>query len=117
MSDFQSPFRPAGPAVALLASDTAPSATLINLTGDWSALVYNRSTSQDAYLAWGPTSAAVNTAIIPLVGTPQPKNQTQNVVPIPHGAIQTFTFSGPTYFGGLATGGNTVIDLSPGIGF
>lgn len=115
MSDVQTPFRPTGPTFAILASNlVTPPGTLINLVGDWALMVYNRSTTQDAYLSYGPTSAAVNGSIIPLVSNPPV--QTQNVLPLPHGSVQVFTFSGPTFIGANCAAGNTTIDITTGTG-
>lgn len=110
--DSGSAFKPFGPAVALLASTTAPSGTLVNLTGDWALLAFNRSTSVDAYLAYGSSSGAVASAVVPVVGSPG--GTTQNVIPLPRGTIQTFTFSGPTFLAGVTGSGNTIIDITTG---
>jgi hypothetical protein len=116
MPDMISPLKPSGPCVSILGSTTAPSGTLINMVGDFTLHAFNRSTTQDAYLAYGQSSAAIAGAVIPVVGNPAPPNATQNVLPIPHATVQTFTFSGPTFFGGLTAAGNVVIDLTPGVG-
>lgn len=118
MPDFQSPFRPAGVARALLGSfGVSTQATLITRSGDWQALVFNRSSTQDAYLAYGPSSTAVAGSSIPLE-TGLGNAATGHVVPIPSRSLQTFTFSGPTFFGILVpAGGNTaIIDITPGTG-
>jgi hypothetical protein len=98
----------------LLGSTTAPSATLIGLSGQYTVHAYNRSATQDAYLAYGPTSAAVNSAVIPVVNNPP--GVTQFVIPLPFRSVQTFTFSGPTFIGGLTAAGNVVIDITTGTG-
>jgi hypothetical protein len=116
MADMISPFKVAGPCISILGSTTAPSGTLINMVGDWTIHAFNRSTTQDAYLAYGPSSDVVTRATVPVVGEPAPPNLTRNVVPIPHATVQTFTFSGPTYFGAITAAGNVVIDLTPGAG-
>ena|ERR1700682_2875936 len=113
--DFQTPFRPSGPLIAVLGSTTPPSGTLIAQTGDWCALIYNRSATQDGYLAYGPTSSNVAGAVIPVVGVPSAPGTAQ-MVQLPRGSLQTFTFSGPTFFGGLTAAGNITIDITPGTG-
>lgn len=116
MADKIAPFKVGSACVAILGSTTAPSGTLVNMVGDYTLYAFNRSTTQDAYLAYGPTSSIVNSAVIPVVNNPAPQNATQNVVPIPHQTVQTFTFSGPTFFGGLTAAGNVTIDLVVGDG-
>ena len=111
--DMVSPFKVAGQAFAILGSTTPPSGTLLNLFGDFTIHVFNRSTTQDAYLAYGASSSIVSSAQIPVLGAPP---ASQNVLPIPHATIQTFTFSGPTYFGGLTAAGNVILDITPGLG-
>lgn len=113
--DFQTPFRPDGRGRALFGSfAVSPPGTMVNRSGDWQALVYNRSATQDAYLAWGPTSDAVNTSIIPIAG--EPGSLLTQVVPVPFRQMRAFTFSGPTFFGVITPAGNAVIDLIPGNG-
>lgn len=119
--DAGTAFKPVGPTVAILGSfAVSPPGTLIGLTGDWALLVFNRSTTIDGYLAYGPSSAAVTGAVIPAVSTPAPAPvaggaNIQNVLPLPRGTIQTFTFSGPTYIGAITGSGNTTIDITPGV--
>lgn len=112
--DAGSAFKVAGPTLAVLGSfAVSPPGTLINLPGDWSLLATNRSATNDAYLAYGATSAAVTSAIVPIVGTPSAG--TQNVIPLPHGTTQTFSFSGPTFIGVIVPTANATIDITPGV--
>lgn len=119
--DAGAAFKPVGPCVALFGSfGVSPPGTLVNLTGDWALLVFNRSTTADAYLAYGPSSDAVTGSIVPVVSTPAAPaaaglTSLQNVLPLPRGTIQTFTFSGPTSFGVVMGSGNTTIDITPGV--
>lgn len=112
------PFKPGGPLISILASNTSPTGqTLIGLAGDWSLLIDSKpvvpgATPGDTYLAYGPTSAVVSVAVGPTIGAPG----TQNLVSIPAGSIQTFTFSGPTYFGGIGDRGQAKLDLLVGDG-
>ena len=114
--DAGTAFKPAGPTVAILGSNAAPSAFYMNMTGDWALIAFNRSTTVDAYLAYGPTSAAVASASVPLVSAPAPADtpNPQNLLALPRGTIQTFTFSGPTFLGGITATGNATIDITPG---
>lgn len=113
--DGFNPFKPGGPTVALLGSTPAPGGTLLGLIGDWSVYAFNRSSSTDAYLAYGLTSASVATAVVPVVGAPG--NATQNVIELPFRTGQTFTFSGPTFFRVVVpAGANAIVDLTPGGG-
>lgn len=119
--DSGSAFKPVGPTVAILGSFAVqPPGTLIGLSGDWSLLVFNRSTTVDAYLAYGASSGAVSGAVVPVVSTPAAppaagSPSLQNVLPLPRGTIQTFTFSGPTFVGAIAGSGNATIDITPGV--
>lgn len=114
MSDFAAPFKPGGSCFALFASNQAPSATLVNLNGDWSALVTNRSTSVDGYLVYGPNSSAMASAAIPLIN--QPPSPSCTVLPVPFNTAAHFTFSGPTFLGAMTATGNTILDVVPGQG-
>lgn len=119
MPDFITPFRVGGPCIALLGSSgNSASGTLINQNGDWSLIASNRSTTVDAYLAYGATSAVVASAVIPVPGLmPPPGNNTQNVVPLKFREVQSFTFSGPTYFAVLVPpAGQAIVDIVSGDG-
>src|SRR5262245_60313293 len=110
--DAGTPFSPAGPSFAILASTTTPSGSLVNLTGSYSMLVTNRS-STEGFLAYGPTSTIVASAVVPVVGAPGVQS-TGGILPVPGNGQVVFTFAGPTFFGGLTPSGNTILDLTPG---
>src|ERR1700675_4737379 len=118
MADFTIPFQPGGPFVSLLGSSTNSGSTMqINQTGAYSLLVFNRAASQDAYLAYGPNSNVVASAVLPVVGAAPPPSGGPNLLPLPARTVQTFTFAGPTFFSIIIPGtGNAIVDLVPGDG-
>ena len=117
MSDFVTPFRPGSALIRMVASTAAPSGTLVGVSGDWTSLIGNESQSADAWLAYGPTSAVVSGALIPVVGAPMPPNNTANFLFLPARTVQAFTFSGPTFFGGQTNNGQAaILDLVVGDG-
>lgn len=117
MPDFSSPFRPGGPMITLLGSSTnSGSATFMPMQGDWALLAYNRGPF-DAYLSYGPNSSAVASAALPAVGAGVPNIGGANLLPMPVGSVQTFTFAGPTFLGiVIPIPGNALVDLSAGDG-
>lgn len=117
MGDVASPFRPGGPMVSLLGSSSnAGSATLINMSGDFSLLAFNRSGSFDAYLAYGSSSSAVAGAVMPVVGVGVPTGSGANLLQMPARTIQTFTLGGPTFISVIVPAGNAICDFAAGEG-
>lgn len=118
MADFASPFRPGGPLMSVLgSSNNAGSAFLMNQQGDGSLMVFNRSAVTDAYLVYGPNSTLVATTILPVVGSIPPNAGGPNLLPMPARSLQSFTFSGPTFFNVIVAGvGNVIIDMVNGDG-
>lgn len=116
MAEFSTPFRNGGPTIAILGSfGVTPSALFINQAGDWSMIVSNRSAAQDAYLGYGATSAAAVSNVVPVTGL-NPSNNSQNVNSVPFRTVQSFTFSGPTFFAVVVPATNAILDLTPGEG-
>jgi len=112
--EAQAAFKPFGPMLRILASTTPPSATLFPYNGEWTLLVSNVSTTQDAYIVYGPTSAAVAGAVVPAIGgAPSPN---AFMLPLPHFTNATYDFSGPTFIGGITPSGNVILDLVAGVG-
>lgn len=117
MADFASPFRVSGALMTLLGSGSATGgATLMSMVGDGSVLLFNRSALTDAYLAYGPNSNVIASTVLPVVGAVPPASGGPNLLPLPARSLQTFTFSGPTFVGMLAPGGNALVDVVPGDG-
>lgn len=97
-------------------SNNSGAATLMPMQGDWAMLAYNRGPS-DSYLAYGPNSTIVASATMPAVGAGVPTTGGANLLPLPAGSPQTFTFAGPTFFGIVMPAlGNSLNDLSAGDG-
>jgi hypothetical protein len=117
MPDFSTPFRVGGPCIALLGSSgNTANAALINQTGDWTAIISNRSTTVDAYLGYGATSGVAASAVVPVIGA-MPSDKSQNVVAIPHSTVQSFTFAGPTFFSVIVPpASQAILDIVTGDG-
>ncbi len=116
MDGFQ-PFKPSGPTFALsVGTGAGPAATLLGsgLAGDVTYRFYNSGAagSNDAALAFGPTSAAASAgAVFPVVG-----GAPQNILIVKGGETRGFTLNGNFLFAAGIGMGSTTVFATPGFG-
>lgn len=116
------PFRPQGTGILIGVTPNAPAAASQPQgpnAGDVCYLIYNPSaTAADAWIGYGPTSAAaISAAIAPTLATPVPNTPggTGGFV-APAGTIQAVNLSPNTFFAGRGQLGSCSIWIAPGFG-
>ena len=109
-----SPFRPSGRTFLVLGSTPPPDATMASgrVSGEVTYLIYNLSSNQDAFVGYGPnTAAAINNSVVPLIGT------ATFTLAIARGTAQSFTLSPRLFFSATTRqGGQAELYITPGDG-
>jgi hypothetical protein len=107
-----SAFSPAGPTVSIVGAVSAPTPIQLQApaTGQYTLRVYNASSTIDAWLAYGPTSAAATTNAVVPTGT------AQNVVTIPNHTQVSLTMPAGQWYTIVVGSTTATCYLTPGYG-
>jgi len=122
--DSALPFRPQDTGALLAVTNLAPSSATqpggpTGPQGDVVYLVYNPASQSDAWIGYGPTSAAaIANAIVPLITapTPDPANNGGGTFVAPTGTLQGITLVGQQYFAARCQLNSASVWIQPGIG-